>query len=78
MRVTAVLTAISFGLLGACDSPPAQSPPEGNLINATATDQAFPTQTTGNDIVTGDDTTQGGAGNATGPGTAQQQEPPAQ
>ena len=88
MRSTVALTAIALGLLGACDSPPAQSPSEGNLINATQIDQAFPSQATGNDIITGDDTTQGGSGNAAGAGTAQQpqgggqpgqqQEPPAQ
>jgi hypothetical protein len=58
MRSTAAFAAIALAL-AACNSPPAQqSPPEENLVNATATDQAFPSQATGNDIVTGDDAAQ--------------------
>ena len=64
MRSTAAFAAIALGLLAACESPPAQTPPEENLVNATQTDQAFPSQATANDIITGDDVTQGRAGNA--------------
>jgi hypothetical protein len=80
MRSTVALAAIAIGMLAACDSPSAQSPPEDNLINATDTDQAFPSQATGNDIITGDDATQGGSGNAAGGNQqeSQQQGPPPQ
>ena len=58
MRLTAAFAAIATALLSACESPPAQnSPPEENLVNATEVDQAFPSQASGNDIITGEDTT---------------------
>ena len=66
MRFTAGIAALATAALAGCDSPPMQnSPPEENLVNATRTDQAFPSEATGNDIITGDDVAQGGAGNAT-------------
>ena len=76
MRFTAVLAAIATGLIAACDSPPAQnSPPEEDLVNATATDQAFPSEATGNDIITGDDATQGAVNQSAGNQGAQQGPP---
>lgn len=65
MRFTACLAAIAIAGLAACDSPPAQnSPPQENLVNATRTDQAFPSGATGNDIITGGDVTAEGVGNS--------------
>lgn len=54
MRSTAALAAIGTALLTACDSPPAQNtPPESNLVDATATDQAYPSTADGNQIISG-------------------------
>ena len=67
MRLRAGFAALAIAALAACDSPPTQNtPPEDNLVNATRTDQAYPSEATGNDIITGQDVTQGGGGNATG------------
>ena len=69
MRPIVALTAFAAGLTAACDSTPA---PTGhtNLVNATQNDQAFPSQATGNDVITGEDTTTGGVGNASGAAAA--------
>lgn len=76
MRFTAAFAALAIAALAACDSPPMQnSPPEDNLVNATRTDQAFPSEATGNDIITGDDVGQGGAGNASGGSQGAGQQP---
>jgi hypothetical protein len=53
LRYTSAVAAIAAVMLAACDSPPAQQPQESNLVNATQTDQAFPSGTGGNDIITG-------------------------
>lgn len=55
MRHTAALAA-AIALLAGCDSPPAQPPQDSNLVNATATDQAFPSGAEGNEIITGSGT----------------------
>ena len=55
MRSTAAIAAIATLALAACDSPPMDNaPPEENLVNATATDQAFPSTADGNQIITGE------------------------
>ena len=71
MRLQAGFAALAIAILSACDSPPMQnSPPEENLVNATLTDQAYPSEATANDIITGDEVVADSAGNATGPGNA--------
>lgn len=52
--------------LAACDSPPSQ-PQDDNVVDATLSDQAYPSTATGNDIVTGSKPS-GGA--AAGPANA--------
>lgn len=70
MRSTAALAAIATALLAACDSPPAQNtPPEGNLVNATATDQAYPSTADGNQIITGSGTVNAPGGSVPSGGT---------
>ena len=54
MRPTAALAAFATLLAAGCDSPPAQNaPPENEVVNATLTDQAYPSGADGNQIITG-------------------------
>jgi hypothetical protein len=70
MRPIVAFPAFAAGLTAACDSPPAQTGQDTNLVNATQNDQAFPSQATGNDVITGEDTTTGRVGNASGAAAA--------
>ncbi len=51
MRSTGLILLASFAV-SACDSPPMQTEPS-NIVNATRTDQAFPSSADGNAIVSG-------------------------
>ena len=55
MRSIALLVLTAVTLPG-CDSPPPQ-PQQDNLVNATQSDQAFPSSASGNDVISGEDTT---------------------
>ena len=73
MRSTALLVTIATAALAACESEPPQ-PQQTNLVNATRSDPAAPSAADGNDIITSEDTTHGGVGNADA--GAQQGPPP--
>ena len=62
MRMTGLIFAAGLGL-AACDSPPPQ-PQDSNVVNATLSDQAYPSTAGGNDIVTG---SQPSGGTSAGP-----------
>ncbi|MBA2770569.1 MAG: hypothetical protein H0U34_00925 [Sphingomonas sp.] len=72
MRAIGLFLLTGLGL-GGCDSPPPQ-PQDSNVINATRTDQAFPSGAGGNDITTGSGATTAPAGGQQG----EQQGPPPQ
>lgn len=63
--------------LAGCDSPRPQ-PQEANVVNATRTDQAFPSTATGNDIVTGSGSTDQVPGGEGGTQQSPAQESPRQ
>lgn len=70
MRLTGTFLLAGFAV-SACDSPSSQLQ-QSNVVNATRTDQAFPSGAGGNDIVTG-------SGTAAPPESGkqgQQQDPP--
>lgn len=69
MRMTGLILAAGLGL-GACDSPPPK-PQDSNVVNATLSDQAYPSSAGGNDIVTG---SQPSGGAAAGPTNSAQSE----
>ena len=52
MRPTIAIAAVSL-LLSGCDSPPAQQVQDENLVDATLTDQAYPSAAGGNQAITG-------------------------
>lgn len=73
MRLTGLILLAGLAV-SACDSPPSQ---QGNLVNATQTDQAFPSAADGNDIIAGSQTTPP-AGAEQGTRQGQQQDSPPQ
>jgi hypothetical protein len=59
MRLIVLTMTAGLGL-AACNAPPSQ-PQDSNLVNATLSDQAYPSTAQGNDIVTGAQPSGGGA-----------------
>lgn len=76
MRSTGLFLLTGLAVSG-CDSPPPQ-PQDSNLVNATRTDQAFPSGADGNDIITGSGTTTPPAGGPQGEQQDAEQGPPRQ